>query len=99
VAICFGAAAVGATSGPNGWYDSLEKPSITPPDWLFGPVWMVLYSLMAVSAFLVWKKHGLKGAGIALLLFAVQLALNACWSHLFFGMKRPDLAFYEIVIL
>jgi tryptophan-rich sensory protein len=84
---------------PGAWYASLTKPSWNPPNAIFGPVWSVLYVLMAVAAWLVWRKAGFSGAGAALSLFVVQLALNALWSYLFFGQHRPDLAFYDIIAL
>ncbi len=94
--LCFGAAAIGARFKPGAWYAGLRKPSWTPPNWLFAPVWTLLYALMAVSAWLVWREAGASGeAG----LFVLQLALNAAWSWLFFGLHRPGLAFADIVAL
>lgn len=81
------------------WYVTLAKPEWTPPNWLFGPVWIVLYALMGVAAFLVWKKRNVKPVGIALGVFAAQLALNLAWSLIFFGWRNPGLAFVEIVVL
>jgi tryptophan-rich sensory protein len=82
------------------WYAYLNKPSFTPPDWLFGPVWTVLYLLMAVSAFLVWQK-GLANpqVKIALALYLLQLILNGLWTPLFFGARLLLVAFCEIVVL
>jgi len=82
------------------WYVHLNKPFFTPPDWLFGPVWTVLYFLMAVSALLVWNK-GLSNplVKIALCLYLLQLVLNGLWMPVFFGLKMPLLAFCEIVLL
>jgi tryptophan-rich sensory protein len=77
----------------------LEKPGFTPPGWVFGPVWTVLYVAMAVAAWLVWQRRGLRGAWGALVLFLVQLVLNAGWSWLFFGRQRPGAAFAEILVL
>jgi len=99
LAVVFIAAWIGSRYMPGAWYASLAKPSWNPPNYLFGPVWTVLYVLMAVAAWLVWRKAGFSGAGAALTLFVVQLALNALWSYLFFGMHRPDLAFYDIIAL
>lgn len=72
------------------WYTTLQKPVFSPPDWLFGPVWTILYILMAVAAFLVWQK-GLenKQVRVALVLFFVQLAINVSWSLVFFGLQSP----------
>ena len=72
------------------WYKGLTKPSFNPPNWLFGPAWTVLYLLMAVAAWLVWKQGlGAPGVKLALAVFLVQLILNALWSVLFFGLRSP----------
>ncbi len=84
-------------SGP--WYDALEKPSWTPPSWLFGPVWTVLYILMAVAAWLVWSKHRSEGAPLALGLYIVHLLFNGAWSWIFFGLEMPGLALLDIIVL
>jgi benzodiazapine receptor len=94
--ITFVAAFVGSRFMPGEWYTSLAKPSWNPPNALFGPVWTVLYILMAVAAWLVWRRGGFNSAGLALGLFIGQLVLNALWSYLFFGKHRPDLAFLDI---
>ena len=82
------------------WYATLNKPSFNPPSWLFGPVWITLYTLMGLAAWLVWQKWGestlAKGAVI---LFLVHLVFNSLWSILFFGLQNPGLAFIEIIIL
>jgi len=82
------------------WYQGLKKPAFNPPDWLFGPAWSILYLLMAVAAFLVWRQ-GLSAPGVklALLVFLIQLALNALWSILFFGMRSPLAGLVDIVAL
>ena len=100
IAITFVAAGVGTlATTPNiaTWYATLAKPTWTPPNWLFGPVWTLLYISMAVAAWLVWRRGGLWQWPLAL--FAVQLALNAAWSWLFFGFHLPGIAFAEIVAL
>lgn len=82
------------------WYAGLNKPFFSPPNWLFGPVWSLLYILMGVSLYLVllqWKKD--PGYRQAVKLFLLQLGLNSLWSILFFGLKNPLLAFGEILIL
>jgi tryptophan-rich sensory protein len=100
--LCFGTAAVGArwtSASVDGWYQTLTKPAWSPPDWVFGPVWTVLYLLMAVAGWLVWRRRGIVAARWALLLFAAQLALNALWSGIFFAWQSPGWAFAEILIL
>jgi len=102
IAVCFAAAGLGsmATRGAvDTWYRTIEKPSWNPPAWVFGPVWTALYLMMAVAAWLVWRKLGLDGGRLPLALFAVQLALNAAWSLIFFGLKNPGAAFAELVVL
>jgi tryptophan-rich sensory protein len=81
------------------WYAGLAKPAWTPPNWVFAPVWTALYVMMAVAAWLVWKNHGFRTAGLALTLFGAQLALNLGWSALFFALQRPAAAFAEIILL
>jgi translocator protein len=79
------------------WYTDLTKPRWTPPNWLFGPVWTILYVLMAIAAWLVWRQVGLTAAPMRL--FLLQLLLNVAWSALFFRLRSPGLAFAEIVML
>lgn len=81
------------------WYTEIAKPTWNPPNWIFGPVWISLYTLMGIAAFLVWRKKDTSGAKFALCIYGIQLALNALWSILFFGLKNPGLAFVEIIIL
>lgn len=77
-------------------YATLERPSFAPPQWLFGPVWTVLYVLIAIAGWLAWRRAGLT---LAIWLFAAQLVLNALWTPLFFAMGAYGLAFAEIVVL
>lgn len=91
-------AAITATSVGT-WYQALEKPSFNPPDWVFAPVWTTLYVLMAIAGWRVWRRARFKGARKALMVFAVQLALNLVWSLIFFGLQQIGLALVEIVIL
>jgi translocator protein len=99
VLICFAAASLGALFMPGQWYVSLKKPSWNPPSWIFAPVWTALYTMMAVAAWLVWRRGGWAAQSRPLLLFLVQLTLNLFWSPLFFGLHWPSLAFAEIVLL
>jgi len=82
------------------WYATLEKPSFTPPNWLFAPAWATLYLLMAISAFIIWRR-GLDDSRvkIALGIFIIQLILNALWSVVFFGLESPLYGFIVIVAL
>ncbi|MBU4351229.1 tryptophan-rich sensory protein [Candidatus Parcubacteria bacterium] len=84
----------------NTWYSQINKPSFNPPNWIFAPVWTILFLLMGISFYLVWNK-GLEDnkAKTAVLIFKVQLGLNILWSMLFFGLRQPLLAFIEIIIL
>lgn len=99
VLVCFGAAGVGSsftTPALDGWYVDLRKPAWNPPNWIFAPVWSALYLLMAIAAWLVWRKEGFRATGGAMALFAVQLILNIAWSALFFGLRSPGAALAEI---
>lgn len=101
LAICFAAAAIGsvASARAGSFYLSLERPSWAPPGSVFGPVWTFLYASMAVAAWLVWRERGFRFAGTALILFLVQLALNALWSWLFFAWRLGGPAFVHILLL
>lgn len=83
------------------WYPTLVKPSFNPPNWIFAPVWSMLYVMMGVAAGLVWNRIEFEKELVkkALIFFAIQLALNALWSYLFFGLKNPMLAGIEIIVL
>lgn len=97
----FAAAAVGgfASAESAGFYQELSRPSWAPPGWLFGPVWTVLYALMGVAAWLVWRVRGFAGVRTALILFIVQLIFNAVWTWIFFVWRQGALAFIEILLL
>jgi len=97
--LCFMAAAGGAVFMVGEWYVLLNKPTWNPPGWIFGPVWTVLYIMMAVSAWLVWQRGGFSAQRRPLTLFLVQLALNAFWTPLFFGVHQLGIAFAEIIVL
>jgi translocator protein len=100
IVLCLAAGAVGAiVSGPDAWYQSLNKPTWTPPSWVFAPVWTTLYILMAIAAWQVWEQRSAANVRTPIALFLVQLALNAAWTWIFFGLHRPDWAFFELVVL
>jgi len=93
--LCAAAATTGALFQPGEWYRRIAKPSWTPPDWLFGPAWTVLYGCITVAGWLIWRDGGGFAAVVPLVLWLVQLLLNAAWSWLFFGLRRPDLALWD----
>lgn len=99
VAIVATFAVLGASFEPGTWYASLAKPELTPADWVFPVVWTALYALMAVSAWLVWMVRGHEDVSGALILFGVQLVLNAAWSWLFFGEHEIGLALADLTAL
>lgn len=97
---------VGVTAGAatsrsiRDWYPQLDKPWYTPPNWLFGPAWFVLYLMMGYASWRVWQVGwGEPGVSIALVVYGVHLLLNGLWSILFFGVRRPDWALFEVVFL
>lgn len=81
------------------WYSIIEKPAWNPPNWLFGPVWITLYTLMGIAAYLVWRQKKNKETKKGLNLYIIQLVLNALWSILFFGFQQPGIALIEIFML
>jgi len=100
--ICFAVAGSGSVftaSSVKTWYPSLLKPAGTPPPWVFGPVWSLLYLLMATAAWLVWRQRIHEDVWLALALFLAQLILNGLWSVIFFGLRRPGAALLEIIVL
>lgn len=102
VALCLGIGALGATvtaTSVKTWYAALAKPSFNPPNAVFGPVWTVLYVMMAIAAWRVWRKADRETARGPLALFALQLALNLGWSVAFFGLERIGPAVAVILVL
>lgn len=127
IAICEGAGIIGAVymmPEIDFWYNNLDKPSINPPNWVFGPVWAILFFLMGISLFLAWQKKwkaDVLAIGMpekkswnplsaklwfgswqeenAIIIFALQLILNVWWPVIFFGMRNPGLAFFELLAL
>ncbi len=103
IALCLMAGAVGSyftADAIPGWYETLNKPEFNPPNWVFGPVWTILYILMGISLFLVWKEGpGNTKVKPAMLMFWVQLALNVLWSVVFFGMTNISGGLLVIILL
>ena len=102
LAVCFGAGAVGGlftATSVNSWYPQLIRPEFAPPNWVFAPVWNVLYLLMAVSVYLIWSSAGQKTKKLALMVFAFQLFLNMAWSAVFFGLRSPASGFLVMIVL
>lgn len=102
LALCLGVSAIGGAvtaTSVGDWYQTLQKPSFSPPDWIFAPVWTMLFVMMAVAGWRVWRADGLRVARAALMLFCAQLVLNLAWSVLFFGFRLIGAALVEIVIL
>ena len=99
---CLGISAIGGwvTAQTVGtWYRTLEKPAFNPPDWVFAPVWTVLYVLIALAGWRVWRRCGFGGAPLAAAAYAAQLALNLAWSFLFFGGRMIGAALADILLL
>ena len=100
--ICFAAGGIGGlatTQGLDSWYETLNKPTWNPPNWVFAPVWTTLYGLMGTAVWLVWRGGVWNEVKSAVVLFTVQLVLNGLWSILFFGLQNPGGALIEIVAL
>ncbi len=97
--LCFAVALFAGQFTPGTWYELIEKPPWTPPVFVFGAVWTLLYTLMAVAAWLVWRTHHHRLRPVALALFALQLALNASWSWAFFGRHDIGLALVNLLVL
>jgi len=81
------------------WYHTIPKPAWTPPDWVFGPVWMILYTMMATAASIVWLERKTEDICCPIGAFSIQLVLNLAWSLLFFGLRSPLLGFIDICVL
>lgn len=96
IALTFCASLAGIFAMPDQWYAALNKPAWNPPPWIFGPVWSLLYLMMAVAAWLVWRRDGWKRA---LVLYLIQLTLNAAWTPIFFGAHQMGWALVEIIAL
>jgi len=95
-----GLSGIATSSSVSTWYTTLNKPPFNPPNWLFAPVWTLLYAMMGVAAGIVWSRAKESiGVKLALGLFVGQLLLNSLWSVLFFGLRNPTAALVEIVVL
>lgn len=94
-----GLAGIATAGNIDTWYATLNKPSFNPPNYLFGPVWSTLYTLMGVSLYLIWQSPQSEARSNALKVFAVQLALNFAWSFIFFSFHQISLALVEIVLV
>lgn len=102
VVLCLAVAAAGGAvtaSSVGTWYAALAKPSFNPPNWVFAPVWTALYLMMAFAAWRVWRRRGAGDARLALGVWALQLALNLCWSLVFFGARLIGAALVEVAVL
>jgi benzodiazapine receptor len=101
LAVAFVAASVGAVASVHAadFYGQLTRPGWAPPAWLFGPAWSVLYLLMGIASWLVWRERGFNGARLALALYMAQLAVNALWSWLFFAWRQGQWSCVEIIVL
>jgi benzodiazapine receptor len=99
IALCQAAGTLGALVTTGAWYRELARPTWAPPGWLFGPVWLTLYTAMAVAAWLVWRGPSSPARRAALAWFGVQLALNAAWSPTFFGLRSLGGGLIVIVAL
>ena len=87
-------------TGIGSWYQTIQKPSWNPPNWIFGPVWTTLYIMMGIALYLIWKSDAaIRVKNNAILLFAFQLVLNFFWAIIFFDQHQPGWAFLEIVFL
>lgn len=99
LAVNFVAALSGAVFAPGEWYQRLRKPSWRPPQIAFPIVWTILYAMIAVAGWRVWNEAPAEALPLAMTVYGVQLALNAGWSAIFFGLKRMRLAFVELILL
>ena len=99
IIVTFGVAAFASQFEPGAWYKTTAKPTWTPPGWLFGPVWGMLYLAMSISAWLVWRQRSDVKVSLPLSLYLVQLALNGLWSWLFFGRQLIGVALIDLIIL
>ncbi len=96
---CLAAASSGSIFRAGPWYEDLRKPGWRPPGWLFGPVWLVLYTMIALSGWIVWRLAIPEQIVLPMLIYGVHLVFNALWSYCFFGLRRPGLALMDMSAL
>jgi tryptophan-rich sensory protein len=99
VILTFGVAYVSSQFEPGQWYEAISKPSWTPPGWVFGPVWSLLYLAMSVSAWLVWRKRSHRAVTLPLGFYLAQLIVNGLWSWFFFGRQMIGVALVDLLLL
>jgi tryptophan-rich sensory protein len=100
--LCLAISAIGGwitAQSVGSWYQTLQKPVFNPPDWVFAPVWTLLYLMIALAGWRVWRRVGLSGARAGMVAYSAQLALNLAWSFLFFGGRMIGVALAEIMLL
>jgi len=99
IVLTFSVAAFASQFEPGVWYTTIAKPDWTPPGWLFGPVWGMLYLAMSISAWLIWRQRSQSAVSIPLGFYMMQLAVNGLWSWIFFGRQWIGLAFIDLITL
>jgi len=99
ILLTFAVAAFASQFQPDTWYTTIAKPSWTPPGWIFGPVWSLLYLSMSISVWFIWNQRKTLNVNIPLLLYIIQLILNGLWSYIFFNQHQIGIALIDIVIL
>jgi translocator protein len=97
--IAGGISGIAVSGNVTSWYATLNKPVFNPPNYLFGPVWTMLYIMMGISLFLIWKSPPCDARNYALAIFCIQLVLNFAWSFIFFLFKQAGWAFFEIILV
>ncbi len=97
--LTFSVAAFASQFEPDEWYTILNKPSWTPPGWLFGPVWGILYLSMSISAWLIWRQRNVQNVKSPLILYIIQLIINGLWSYIFFMQHHIGMALIDVLLL
>jgi translocator protein len=99
ILLTFAIAAFASQFEPDEWYTIINKPSWTPPGWLFGPVWGILYLLMSISAWLIWNQRNVHNVKLPLILYTIQLIINGLWSYIFFEQHKIGIALIDVLLL